>query len=204
MNKEQIKEYSRKTFDMQALEYDHKFTGKHARMLYPFLLDEITHAYGVRILDLGCGTGALMELVLAEDPTRIITGLDLSLQMLQVAKKRLGEKAELILGDSECLPFEDNSFDVVYCNDSFHHYPAPDKVLGEICRVLKYGGTFLIGDCYQPFISRLIMNRIITLSKDGDVRIYSKRQMLQLMGEQFHGLRWKKINHQAFIAKGIK
>lgn len=54
------------------------------------------------------------------------------------------------LKDSMPVPFEDASFDVVYCNDSFHHYPAPDEVLGEVFRVLKPGGTFLMCDSWHP------------------------------------------------------
>jgi len=79
----------------------------------------------------------MMKLILQQSDDKSLYGIDLSEKMLEVAKEKLGNRVNLILGDSEQLPFSDSFFDVVYCNDSFHHYPAPDKVLSEVCRVLK-------------------------------------------------------------------
>ena len=45
--------------------------------------------------------------------------------MTDVAKKQIKNKGILVIGDSEELPFANQSFDIVYCNDSFHHYPDP-------------------------------------------------------------------------------
>ena len=59
------KQQSRAAFDQQAATYDTAIQGSHARALYPYLLQEITHAWGDRVLDLGCGTGALMAQVLS-------------------------------------------------------------------------------------------------------------------------------------------
>ena len=84
----------------------------------------------------------MLKLILQEDTHKELCGIDLSEKMLAVAKSKLPEQVKLILGDSESLPFSDNAFDVVYCNDSFHHYPAPQNVLREVYRVLKPGGTF--------------------------------------------------------------
>ena len=123
------KRQSQQAFDQQAATYDTDIQGSHARTLYPYMLQEITHAWGDRVLDLGCGTGALTAQVLEQDPRRQVTGLDLSEQMLAQARARLGDRVKLIQGDSECLPFPDGSFDVVYCCDSFHHYPDPAAVL---------------------------------------------------------------------------
>ena len=119
------KRQSQQAFDQQAATYDTDIQGSHARTLYPYMLQEITHAWGDRVLDLGCGTGALTAQVLEQDPRRQVTGLDLSEQMLAQARARLGDRVNLVQGDSEHLPFPDQSFDVVYCCDSFHHYPAP-------------------------------------------------------------------------------
>ena len=106
--------------------------------------------------------------------------------------------------DSESLPFPVHSFDVVFCNDSFHHYPAPQNVLREVHRVLKPDGTFLIGDCWQPFIGRVIMNAFMRYSKEGDVKIYSKAEMVLMLSECFHTVSWERIGNTACIAMGIK
>lgn len=56
------------------------------------------------------------------------------------------KNAELTEGVSDKLPFEDNTFDVVTCSQSFHHYPDTDKALREAYRVLKKGGIYIISD----------------------------------------------------------
>lgn len=201
MNK---KEQSKRAFDMQALKYDTTFYGKHARKIYPHILNEIIHCYGDEVLDLGCGTGLLMAQVISEDSSRHVTGLDLSVQMIEIARQQIKGKTTLIVGDSENLPFADQSFDVVYCNDSFHHYPNPQRAISEAARVLKFGGTFIIGDTYLPMIARQFMNCFIRFNKDGDVRIYSKKEIISLLAQEFHKIKWTKISNTAYLVKGVK
>ena len=52
--------------------------------------------------------------------------------MIEEAKKKIGDNVKLYIGDAEKLPFEDGLFDTVICNDSFHHYPAPNRVIKEV------------------------------------------------------------------------
>ena len=131
-------------------------------------------------------------------------GIDLSEKMLHVAKSKLPEQVKLLLGDSEALPFPDNTFDVVYCNDSFHHYPAPMNVLREVHRVLKLGGTFLMGDCWQPLVGRIIMNFYMRHSKEGDVKIYSEAEIVSMLSKYFRNVSWEQIGNTACIAMGEK
>lgn len=198
------KTLSKDTFDKQAENYDQDIHGQHARRLYPFMLQEIIKAYGDHVLDLGCGTGALMEQVYQECPHRTLYGIDLSENMLKIAENRMKDKAILKLGDASMLPFDDLMFDIVYCNDSFHHYPDPESVIGEVYRVLKFGGTFIIGDCYQGFPMRLIMNMFMKYSKDGDVKIYAKKEIEKMLGFYFHDIKWKKVNDRSMIVTGVK
>ena len=139
-----IKEKSKAAFNQQAATYDNDIKGQHARSLYPVILKKLSEITYHTALDLGCGTGEMMKLILQQNEDKSLYGIDLSEKMLDVAKEKLGNRVKLTLGDSEQLPFPDSFFDVVYCNDSFHHYPAPDKVLSEISRVLKPKGVFLM------------------------------------------------------------
>ena len=199
-----IKERSKSTFNQQADTYDEDIHGQHARTLYPVLLSKLAHIPFQRALDLGCGTGEMMKMLLQVDDQRELYGIDLSEKMLSVAESKLSGKVRLVLGDSEHLPFADNFFDVVYCNDSFHHYPAPEKVIQEVKRVLKPGGTFLIGDCWQPWVGRAIMNFYMRHSREGDVKIYSKEEMISLLSKCFHDISWEQAGHTACVSMGIK
>jgi ubiquinone/menaquinone biosynthesis C-methylase UbiE len=56
--------------------------------------------------------------------------------MVEKASQNLPE-GDIRVGDSENIPWENEKFDLVVCNSSFHHYPNPKRVLKEIRRVLK-------------------------------------------------------------------
>lgn len=198
------KEKSKAAFNQQAATYDTDMKGQHARSLYPILLDRLSHISYHSVLDLGCGTGEMMKQILQTDNCKELYGIDLSEEMLAVAKSKLPDQVKLLLGDSESLPFPDNFFDVVYCNDSFHHYPAPRNVLSEVQRVLKPGGTFLMGDCWQPYIGRVIINFYMRHSKEGDVKIYSETEMVSMLSEYFHDVSWERIGNTACISMGKK
>ena len=182
------KENSKAAFNQQAATYDKDIKGQHARSLYPALLEKLSHIPFQSALDLGCGTGEMLKLILQQDVGKELYGIDLSEKMLHVAKSKLPEQVKVLLGDSEALPFPDNTFDVVYCNDSFHHYPAPTNVLREVHRVLKPGGTFLMGDCWQPLVGRIIMNFYMRHSKEGDVKIYSEAEIVSMLSEYFRNV----------------
>lgn len=199
-----IKENSKVAFNQQAATYDNDIKGQHARSLYPVILKKLSEIPYHTALDLGCGTGEMMRLILQQNKDKSLYGIDLSEKMLEVAKEKLGNHVNLILSDSEQLPFSDSFFDVVYCNDSFHHYPAPDKVLSEVYRVLKPNGIFVMCDCWQPTIGRAIMNFYMKHSKEGDVKIYSENEIRKLFSVHFSKVLWKRIGNTACMVCGIK
>ena len=82
------KEVSRQAFDAQAPTYDDDMKGEHARRLYPYVLEEVAAAAPARVLDVGCGTGALAQLVLEALPDVELDGIDLSAAMLDRARQR--------------------------------------------------------------------------------------------------------------------
>jgi ubiquinone/menaquinone biosynthesis C-methylase UbiE len=68
--------------------------------------------------------------------------------MIDQARQRAGEltNVELVIGDSEKLPFADSEFTTVLCTTSLHHYPHPERAITEMARVLTPGGRLAIGD----------------------------------------------------------
>lgn len=92
------------------------------------------------ILDVGCGTGAMMELFSQLMPEFSIVGVDNSTKMLEAAKGRLN-RHEFVLGEANRLPFEEDTFDFVYTRLVLMHNPRPQEIIGEMVRVCKPGGT---------------------------------------------------------------
>lgn len=204
----QLKDRSRTAFDAQASTYDEGMQGEHARRLYPHVVEEVVRAVAdiptPCLLDLGCGTGALAELVLTQVPRARLTCVDLSSEMLGVAGERLGATAKLVAADAERLPFCDSSFDAAWCNDSFHHYPDPERAAFQAWRVLAPGGTLVIGDAWQPAPARAIMNAWMPYSREGDVRIYSERELKGILDRWFSEVSWRRIGATACIAVARK
>lgn len=199
MNDEQIKRNSKEAFDKQTNSYDYDIKGKHARAMYQEILKSLNDITYVNFLDLGCGTGEMIKIILEHNKMKKAYGSDISPKMIEVAKKKLPEFVNLKIGDSENLPYANEYFDVVFCNDSFHHYPKPENVIAEVFRVLKTGGTFIICDCWQPYLGRVIMNAYMKHSKEGDVKIYSQKELVRLLHSKFGMVMWKKLNNTSCL-----
>lgn len=106
------------------------------------------------VLDIATGTGDL-AINLAKTNAKKIVGLDISDGMLEVGRqkinaKNLDEKITMVLGDSENLPFEDNTFDAITVAFGVRNFETLEKGLAEILRVLKPGGVFVILETSVP------------------------------------------------------
>jgi ubiquinone/menaquinone biosynthesis C-methylase UbiE len=102
------------------------------------------------LLDLGCGTGLLLQRLARELPADLV-GCDYSAGMLAHAAARLDEGAvALVRGDAQRLPFRDRSFDALVSTEAFHCFPDQDGALAEMARVLVPGGTLVLGFVNPP------------------------------------------------------
>lgn len=106
------------------------------------------------ILDIATGTGDL-AILMAQTKAEKIIGLDISAGMLEVgvqkiAAKNLNKTIEMVLGDSESMPFEDNYFDVITVAFGVRNFENLEKGLAEILRVLKPNGIFVILETSVP------------------------------------------------------
>ena len=107
-----------------------------------------------QILDIATGTGDLALMMAALDPEKII-GLDISKGMLaigkqKIAKVNLSDKIEMVVGDSEEMPFDDNSFDAITVSFGVRNFANLDKGIKEIARVLKPTGVLVILETSNP------------------------------------------------------
>jgi demethylmenaquinone methyltransferase/2-methoxy-6-polyprenyl-1,4-benzoquinol methylase len=107
-----------------------------------------------QILDIATGTGDLALMMASLNPDRIV-GLDISSGMLEVGKRKiekakLSNKIEMIVGDSEEMPFKDNTFDAITVSFGVRNFANLDKGIKEIARVLKPDGVLVILETSNP------------------------------------------------------
>ncbi|MBT4915400.1 MAG: bifunctional demethylmenaquinone methyltransferase/2-methoxy-6-polyprenyl-1,4-benzoquinol methylase UbiE [Formosa sp.] len=108
----------------------------------------------INILDIATGTGDLAINLIKTNASEII-GLDISKGMLEVAhqkilKKQLDRIIKMVVGDSESLPFNDNSFDAITVAFGVRNFENLNLGLAEIYRVLKPNGIFVVLETSVP------------------------------------------------------
>lgn len=109
----------------------------------PAMLSLAGEVSGRRILDAGCGSGPLSAAL--RDKGAAVTGFDLSAAMVALARRRLGEDADLHVADlSKPLPFADAEFDDVVASLVLHYLEDWSGPLAELRRVLKPGGRVIL------------------------------------------------------------
>lgn len=100
---------------------------------------------GQHVLEVGCGVGDFGFSI--EPDAESVTCLDFSLTAIQIAKQRAsdrGSKINFMQGDACGLPFDDNTFDLVFSCECLEHVPEPRKAIKEMARVLKPGGALVL------------------------------------------------------------
>ena len=107
-----------------------------------------------QILDIATGTGDLAIMMSQLNPDKII-GLDISAGMLEVGKQKiskvnLSDKIDMVVGDSEAMPFNDNTFDAITVSFGVRNFANLGKGIQEIARVLKPTGVLVILETSNP------------------------------------------------------
>jgi ubiquinone/menaquinone biosynthesis C-methylase UbiE len=119
---------------------------------------------GMNILDIGCGTGSHLKLYQRYGCN--LYGIDFSPSMLEIARARLGDSAQLELGDATSMPYENNKFDLIISMLFLHEMAkqTQSEVLSEMKRVLKDDGHILLIDFHpgplqslQGWVSKVII-----------------------------------------------
>lgn len=154
-----IKQSIMNQYNREAFRYDSSKACQFALSSYPYVFNTLMPIKFDSILDIGCGTGTLLRKVLNERPQVKACGLDLSQEMLNIARGKLPKRVQLTWGEAEVLPYSDQMFDIVIIVDSLRFFENPERAVKESYRVLKPGGKLIICDMLTLGILRLIGER---------------------------------------------
>ena len=100
---------------------------------------------GDRVLEVGFGGGVGLAMVLDHEPGVVLSGMDLSQEMLIRCRKRFGSRVTLAQGSVETLPYPDRAFDKLFGVNVTYFWPDIERALGELARVLSPGGLLVLG-----------------------------------------------------------
>jgi ubiquinone/menaquinone biosynthesis C-methylase UbiE len=127
-------------------------------------LADITFPPNARVLEVGCGTGAVARLVAQWPQVAEVVGVDPSPALLDKARTLSARLSTLSFqeADGKALPFPASTFDVVVLHTVLTHVPGPDALLAEVFRVLRPQGSVGIGDddplqtCVDAFVEHFV------------------------------------------------
>jgi ubiquinone/menaquinone biosynthesis C-methylase UbiE len=103
----------------------------------------VNSSYGIKVLDVGCGSGVFLEAASLSSRNVQYCGLDYDHRLLQEASERTS-LCEFYQGSAEDLPFEKESFDVIVSLQNIEHLYNPEKFISECSRVLKKNGYVIL------------------------------------------------------------
>jgi ubiquinone/menaquinone biosynthesis C-methylase UbiE len=180
-------------FDRWAPLYDFLFPSVFYQAVHQRLLEYVELPQHPNVLDLGCGTGRLLDRLATKHLDLWGTGLDFSTEMLRQARHSNRHRPRLIFVQGSVAPlrFANEQFDAVFSTFSFLHYLEPLRVLAEVHRVLRANGRFYLVD---PTVRTSTGVWHLSVSPEG-MRFYSPKAREQ-MGTQV-GLRC--LKHQYLL-----
>ncbi|MBR5090234.1 MAG: class I SAM-dependent methyltransferase [Ruminiclostridium sp.] len=148
---------------------------------------------GMKILDLGTGSGYLSFPIAKENPGCEVVGLDVVRDALEVNRKKAVSEGignlSFVSYDGIDFPFEYGTFDLIVTRYALHHFPDIEHGIGEVSRVLKQGGALFISDpCPNDCDTERFVDDYMRLKKDGHIRFYTKDEWLSICGR--HGLKY--------------
>ncbi len=148
---------------------------------------------GMKILDLGAGSGYMSFPIAKSNASCKIIGLDIVLNTLAANRVRADKEGlrnlSFVCYDGIEFPFETNSFDMVITRYALHHFPNIDYSISEVARVLKTGGSFFISDpCPNDCDNDRFVDEYMQLKKDGHIKFYTEDEWRDICGKC--GMEW--------------
>lgn len=150
-------------FDRRAAAYDDGFEGKFSARFYRLLLRNVALQPGAAVLDVGCGTGTVLQRMNERLPIDGC-GIDLEENMIAEAAKKCPSMQMLVSSCTE-TPFSGGRFDVITACMAYHHFADQKGFAKEAARLLKAGGCLYIADPRFPWAVRKPLNLAFRLHR---------------------------------------
>jgi len=119
---------------------------------------------GGRALEIGCGRGVGVEIILERFGADTVDAFDLDPDMVRRARARLerfGDRVSLWIGDATDIRADDGTYDAVFDFGIIHHIPDWRAALREVHRVLKPGGRFYADEIYEKFLTHPLVRALL-------------------------------------------
>ena len=142
-------------------------------------LEKVADLSGDRVLDVACGTGLLLESLAKRSEHRELVGVDRVPAMLQVARRRLGQRATFLECEATDLPFDDMEFQLVTSTNALHYFSGADAALREIRRVISPNGNLVITDWCRDYFWMRLLNRVLPWTQHAHVHTFSSKELRQ-------------------------
>ena len=170
-----------RAYDKKAVNYDNTFDGRFTEKFKNALLSVVDLYDGDSVLDIGCGNGTLLYRL---SNIKSITGfgVDISPQMIETAKAYY-PGFKFAVSDCENIPLDNDSMDIIVVCAAYHHFPNTNAFALEAKRLLKQGGSIYIAEFRLPSVIRYVANIFLPLSKDGDVKLYSSKEIVDTFSD---------------------
>lgn len=179
----------RRRYDRLAGVYDRRWAG-YVEASVRETLRRVDVRDGDAVLDVGCGTGALLAALAERIHASRLVGVDLSPAMLARAREKLGRRAALVAAEAGRLPLADGRFDLVVSSSALHYWPDPVTGLAEMTRVLRPGGRVAITDWCDDYLACRIADFLLRVLEPAHHRVYGRKACGRMLREAgFDGIR---------------
>ena len=191
-------------FNQMAATWDERFYTPEMMDRLPQLVSLFSLQKGVKILDVGAGTGGIVPYLLeAIGPEGSIWAIDFAEEMVKIGGKKFQKESRVIfeLASVEDLPYKERVFDQIVCFGAFPHFEDKIKALEEMNRVLKSQGTLIIAHALSSVALRSHHQNCAPVSKDFLPEEGEMRSLLEGSGFQL-----KRLIDQpkCYLCEGLK
>lgn len=166
-------------YDKAAAGYDRRWR-KFSERTHGEVLGALPGDVQGRVLDIGCGTGALLEKLLERYPDIQAYGADVNKAMLAEARKKLGNRVKLRLQTPERLPEFAEPFDVIISSNVLHYIENPTDWLVQMRDMLKPGGLLILQDLSASSRTARFGSRLIQRVDEGYQKAYRLKEIKTL------------------------